>query len=114
CAPPRGPEECRRVEQAVHPAGSLAEEGRLLLQVHVYAPVEDGSIAGGRGLVERWRQVHRHHQRVMTLSAQLGHQGVVAETGAAVEAAGARCQLDDAHSLRRLTLHLTAVTEDWP
>ena len=94
-----GPLEQRgRIEQLPQPARRAAVERGFLVEEDVDAAEERGRPGGGRRLVQRHRQIQRHHDGVVALPPEGRDECVVAETVPAIHAAGAGGDLDEVHA----------------
>ena len=86
-------QQARVVEQAVQPAGRVAEAGEFVLQKHV-DPAEKhrrGARACQHLLVQLQRQIHRQQRHLVAGGLQRLGQRVVAHAGPAIPAAGPGC-----------------------
>ena len=90
----------RRVHGPTHPCRRTPVPGHLLGQEDIDSSEEGRGSTHRRGFVQRHWQIQRHHHRVMTLPAQLRHQGIVSKTVAAIHAPGSRSNLDKVHVLQ--------------
>ena len=99
-APGRELQRPGRVPELVEKARRMPEERRVLLEKHA-DPAEEHLLAADVRLVGLGRRVDRRQHDVVAAPEQLGRERVVAQAAAAVHAAGAARERQDAHASRR-------------
>ena len=85
----------------MQPFGRVAEKRRLLFEINVDTAEENRRAAALVLLVQRHRQVKRHHEHLVPELAQRGDERIVAETIPAIHAARAGSYLNDVHFSNR-------------
>ncbi len=90
-------EEAGRIEEGTEPGRGGVVAGDFLGEEDVDAAEEGGGVGVGGGFVEGHWQVEGHHDGIVPLPAEGGHEGIVTETISAIHAAGPGGDLDEVH-----------------
>src|SRR5438093_1146247 len=91
-------QEARGIDEPGKEPGGMPEERRFLLQVDVDSAEEDTLLAHIH-FIRADGGVGGNEERVMSLSGQGSHQGIVVQATAAIHAGGACGDVGDAHVL---------------
>ena len=82
----------------MQPMRHFAEERKLLLEVNIDAAEENRDATALVFLLQGHGEIERDHEDLVTLPAEFGDEGVIAETIAAIHASRAWCHLNDPHA----------------